>query len=804
MTHHASRYICIHGHFYQPPRENPWLQSIEHQESAHPYHDWNERIAQECYTPNAHARILDRDGLLSQIINNYEYMSFNFGPTLLSWLEMHAPDTHEAIVQADSVSRDRLSGHGNAIAQPYNHMIMPLASTRDKITQITWGIKDFEKRFHRDPEGMWLPETAVDSETLKILVRNGISYTILAQSQAHRFRFSPDDDWTLVDGNRIDPSTPYQCILPGGKTITLFFYDAPISHAIAFEKLLDNGDHFRNRLMDAFSALRTWPQLVHVATDGESYGHHHRFGEMALAYAVEQIQSDPSVTLTNYAHFLDLHPPFASAEFVENSSWSCAHGVGRWSEDCGCSLTPKPGWNQKWRSVLRTAMDHLRDTIDQLFEQEVGLILKDPWEARNQYISVLLAGRSNSRQFFTSLVGHDLANTDYQTLSILFEMQLNRMLMYTSCGWFFDDISGIEATQILRYAARVLQLAYPYNPHLFLEFSKNLAPALSNVKPQLHGDQLFRQRIVPQVVDLPRVIAHVAIFSVFENVPIQPRVYCYDIHTHDFNRYESGERILLVARVSITSRLTAEVQDLVLVVVYLGTLDFRCSITRFSEDMDYPSLKIELPETFQTQSSTDLIRKLDRYFPGDYFSLKDLFPKQRSRIISTITRKMYEEQASLFESFYYKNKDLSKFITDQSEQVPDTFLASARFVLNRSFLTELDKVSHGAFPDGLSSLIHEAKLWKIPLDTGSAEKLISNRIFRLVLQLKHDPYDESLLKQIISFFDLAEDLEIPLQLGESEILFFRIAQSLGETLSNKHPQLFYDLAERLAVRVYTP
>ena len=323
------------------------------------------------------------------------------------------------------------------------------------------------------------------------------------------------------------------------------------------------------------------------------------------------------------------------------------------------------------------------------------------------------------------------------------------------------------------------------------------------MKPQLHGDQLFRQRIVPQIVDLPRVIAHVAIFSVFENVPIQPTVYCYDIHTHDFTRYESGERILLVARVSITSRLTAELQDLVLVVVYLGALDFRCSVKQFSVDMDYHSLTIELPETFHTQSSTDLIRKLDRYFPGDYFSLRDLFAKQRSRIITTITRKMYEEQASLFESFYHKNKDLSKFITDQSEQVPDTFLASARFVLNRSFLVELDKLSHGAFPDGLTSLIHEAKLWKIPLDTSSAENLISNRIFRLVLQLSHDPYDQAVLEQIISYFDLAEHLEIALQLGESEILFFRIAQSLGVTLAQKHPQLFYDLAERLSVRVYS-
>ncbi len=797
MTQSVSRYICIHGHFYQPPRENPWLESIEPQESAHPYHDWNERIAAECYTPNAHARILDEQGWLRQIVNNYEYMSFNFGPTLLSWLEQHTPETYQAILEADKASRKRLSEHGNALAQPYNHMIMPLASRRDKITQIVWGIEDFASRFNRPPEGMWLPETAVDRETLEILAQHGILFTILAPAQARRFRLSSEDTWTRVDGQAIDPSMSYLCSLRGGRTIALFFYDAPISHAIAFEKLLNSGDEFRSRLMNAFSAQRNGPQLVHVATDGESYGHHHRFGEMALAYAIEKILADPTVQLTNYGYFLDKHSPAAEAEFIENSSWSCAHGVGRWSRDCGCSLSQRADWNQKWRTTLRKSLDLLRDRVDDLFQKKSAALLKDPWVVRDQYISVILARHSNSRAFFRSKATRDLSDDDLRTVSMLLEMQRNRMLMYTSCGWFFDDITGIESLQVLRYSARVLQLALPWDPYLKRDFLKSMASAVSNVKPYSRGDQIFAQKIDPQVADLPRVAAHVGIFSVFMNVPIENGIYCYEMEVEDFSRVEFGERVLLVGFVSVRSHLIAETRKLILVVTYFGGLDFRCSVSDFVDKANYFSLKQDLSETFHTQSATEVVRKLDRYFPGNYFSLKDLFAEQRSQIIQIITHKMYEQQAHLFEDFYQKNKDLSRLVKTQSEQVDDTFVAAAQFVLNRSLSNELGKLALGLFPKGLPSLMEESKEWRIELDVSSAEKLISNKIYELVLSLRNNPRDSDVFDQIDRFLNLGRDLEMRLQLGEAQIVVLRIARSLSHEL----PQRFRELAAKLAVRL---
>ncbi|MGC8659714.1 MAG: DUF3536 domain-containing protein, partial [Desulfomonilaceae bacterium] len=363
------KYICIHGHFYQPPRENPWLEEVEKQESAHPFHDWNEKIAYECYRPNSEARLLDNLGRLHRVVNNYEYISFNFGPTLLSWMEKHEKNAYEAILKADVGSRVNRSGHGNAIAQAYNHMIMPLANKRDKITQILWGIQDFRKRFHRDPEGMWLPETAVDLETLEIMVDNGLRFTILAPHQAKRFVDKPSGAWRSADGSSIDPSRPYLCQLPNGSRISIFFFDAPISQAIAFEGLLNSGAAFKDRILGAFSNHRSWVQLVNIATDGESYGHHHRFGEMALAYAIEQLLVEPGVELTNYAEFVERYPAIAQVEIVENTAWSCSHGLGRWMRDCGCSANHKPGWNQAWRTPLRKSLDLIRDRVDKLFDK---------------------------------------------------------------------------------------------------------------------------------------------------------------------------------------------------------------------------------------------------------------------------------------------------------------------------------------------------------------------------------------------------------------------------------------------------
>src|SRR5262249_23746878 len=253
-------YLCIHGHFYQPPRESPWLEAIELQESAHPYHDWNERVAAECYARNAASRILDDNKRIVRITNNYSKISFNFGPTLLSWIEGKDQALYQAILEADAVSSKTFSGHGSALAQCYNHPIMPLANERDKLTQVVWGISDFQHRFGREPEGMWLPETAVDLSTLEILAKLGIKFTILAPSQARRVRKIGGRTWRETCNGRIDPTMSYLVRLPSGRTISIFFYDDPISRAVAFERLLTNGEQFAQRLLGAFSEeSRPWP-----------------------------------------------------------------------------------------------------------------------------------------------------------------------------------------------------------------------------------------------------------------------------------------------------------------------------------------------------------------------------------------------------------------------------------------------------------------------------------------------------------------------------------------------------------------
>ncbi|HEX9897667.1 MAG TPA: DUF3536 domain-containing protein, partial [Candidatus Methylomirabilis sp.] len=489
------RYVCIHGHFYQPPRENPWLEEVELQDSAYPFHDWNERIGAECYAPNSAARILDAEKRIGEIINNYGRISFNFGPTLLSWLERARPQTYRSILEADRRSRKRFSGHGSALAQAYNHLIMPLANSRDKRTQVLWGLADFRHRFGREPEGMWLPETAVDLETLDLLAQEGIRFTLLAPHQAGRVRKIGDKQWQNVGGARIDPRMPYLCPLPSGRHIVLFFYDGPASRDVAFSDLLRDGARFADRLLGGFDDADR-PQMAHIATDGETYGHHHRFGEMALAFCLRHIEGGEQARLTIYGEYLEKHPPTHEVEILEETSWSCAHGVERWRADCGCRIGGENDWTQAWRGPLRDALDWLRDALIPPFEQAMAPLVDDPWEARDAYVEVLLdRSPQNVRDFLGRRSGRELAPEETIRALRLLEMQRHAMLMYTSCGWFFDEVSGIETTQVLYYAGRVLQLAREAcDVDLEAEFLARLEKVPSNLPRWGNAARLFRSQ----------------------------------------------------------------------------------------------------------------------------------------------------------------------------------------------------------------------------------------------------------------------------------------------------------------------
>jgi alpha-amylase/alpha-mannosidase (GH57 family) len=495
------RFICIHGHFYQPPRENPWTGEVELQESAHPYHDWNERITAECYSPNTAAPILDVHGKVERTVDNYSKMSFNFGPTLLSWMEKSHPEVYNAILRADRETVRSFSGHGSAMAQVYNHMIMPLANSRDKQTQVRWGVADFQSRFGRPPEGMWLPETAVDMKSLEVLAAADIRFTILGPHQAARTRRLGEKAWSDSAKGGLDTKRAYLCNLPSGRSISIFFYDQLVSNEIAFGGLLQNGTTLAGRMVGAFDS-REDAQLVNTATDGETFGHHHRYGEMALAYCFSYIDSNELARITNYGEFLAKFPPCSEVQIIENTSWSCAHGVERWRSNCGCTQITKAGSTQEWRRPLRIAMDWLWENLATVYERESSKYLLDPWKARDEYITIILDPREETARRFIAIRSKlGLEEENPKLVLDLLEMEKCAMLMFTSCGWFWDEISRIETVQVLRYAGRAMQLANAAaGVDLEPQFNRILEKAPSNSLDFRNGSDVYMALVRPDVV----------------------------------------------------------------------------------------------------------------------------------------------------------------------------------------------------------------------------------------------------------------------------------------------------------------
>jgi alpha-amylase/alpha-mannosidase (GH57 family) len=637
-TQAATRFVCVHGHFYQPPRENPWLETVEIQDSAAPFHDWNDRITAECYAPNGASRITNTEDKIIRILNNYSRMSFNFGPTLLSWLADKAPRCYHMIQEADRASAARYSGHGSALAQVYNHIIMPLASTRDALTQIRWGIADFEFRFGRRPEGMWLAETAVNRHVLDLLAQEGILYTILAPNQCARVRplgSRGDSDWTETPNATVDPTQPYRVLLDEGRSIAVFFYDGPNSRAIAFEGLLDSGEKFGERLLSAFNNTNPDPagraQLSHVATDGESYGHHHKHGEMALSFAMHWLEDEGHATLTNYGEFLEKFPPTYEAVVAENTSWSCAHGVERWRSDCGCN-GGKAGWNQKWRGPLRAALDYLRDATAPLAEKLAEGLLVDLWTARDAYIHVVLnradpdRAQETSARFFAAHATHPLTPQERSKVFELMELERHTQLMYTSCGWFFDEISGIETVQIIAYAGRVLQLARELfsDPALFgeagqalePEFLRILAEAKSNVPEVGDGAEVYTRYVTGMKIGLEQVGAHYAISSIFRNYPEDGEIFCFDVHRDAHEVFTSGRGKVALGRARVRSRITEECEEICFAVLHLGDQNLSAAVRRYTEAEAeaFDSFTADVRAAIRRANLPEIIRLIDRFF----------------------------------------------------------------------------------------------------------------------------------------------------------------------------------------------
>ncbi len=786
------RSICIHGHFYQPPRENPWLESIERQGSAHPYHDWNERVTAECYRPNAESRILGTAGSIERIVNNYASISFDFGPTLLSWLEPHAPDVYRAILAADRESCDRFGGHGSAIAQAYGHTILPLSTREDKATQIRWGIRDFQRRFGRRPEGLWLPEAAVDLESLDLLAAEGVAFTILAPHQALRVRRLDERRWEDVTGARIDPTRAYQVRLPSGRAIAVFFYDGPVSRAIAFEALLSSGERFAGRLLSVASdPARTWHPLVHVATDGETYGHHHRHGEMALAYALRWIEERGLARVTNYGRFLEEHPPGHEVEIVENTSWSCAHGVERWRSDCGCRTGRSPGADQAWRGPLREAFDWLRDRIRPLFERRAVQVFADPWGARDDFIE-LLHDRSEASvdRFLGRHATGPFEAVDRSTALRLLELQRQAMQMYTSCGWFFDDLSGIETVQVVEHAGRAVHLAEDlFGEPLEADFLTRLGRARSSLPEGHDGRSLYERRVRPKRVDLAAAAAHYAIGSLFGGAAPRRDIYCWTCEREAAIERHAGRAKLLLGRVRVTSASTLERDLMSWAALHLGDHNLTAGVRRFTGEESFARMVAEIGGAFGRGSLTETIRLIDRHFGASVYSVGSLFADEQARIVSKILESTLAEFELAHRRVYEAHRPLLAFLRDVGTALPPAFLASAGVVLELDLRRLLE--ARPIDVDRVESVLDDARAWDAPLDRPGLALAFQRALEDLAADLESHPSDVERLDRFSAAVDLARrsDLEVDLACVQNVVYGLR-----------RRDDRFARLAKQLSIR----
>jgi len=804
-----NKYVCIHGHFYQPPRENPWLDEVEVQDSAFPYHDWNERVTAESYARNGAARILDSEKMIIDIVNNYSKISFNFGPTLLSWMQRKSPDVYEAILEADQVSQNNYSGHGAALTQVFNHLIMPLANSRDKRTQILWGIKDFEYRFRRKPEGMWLAETAVDTESLEIMAEMGIKFTILAPRQAKKVRdLQAGSSWHSVADQKVDPHVPYLCRLPSGKTINLFFYDGPVSQGIAFEGLLMNGEFFAGRLMNAFNPGSA-VQLAHVATDGETYGHHHKFGDMALAYCLNVIENNRQTELTVYGEFLAKFPPMKEAEIFENSSWSCVHGIERWRSDCGCSSGMNEGWNQSWRAPLRQALDWLRDELISIYDHEMAAFTPYVWDIRDDYIDVILDRRQERiEEFFLKNIGRRLSDDEKIRALKLLEMQYNAQLMYTSCGWFFDDISGIETVQIMKYAARAIQLAKEVcGADLEQTFVQFLENAPSNVVEMKNGAFVYRTMIQPSVVDLLRVAAHYAMTSLYEEYPEEAKMYCYTVKTDMYDLKEAGRLRLAIGGGWVQSEITLEKSHVNFVVLHLGDHNFIGGVCSLKPD-DFLEARKKIMDAFLQSNIPEVITVINKYFGPQSYSLWHLFKEEQQKILNMVLRSTMEDIDSSFRQIYEHHYPLMQIKNDIRLPLPRTLMTVVEFILNRDLGDILEQENINI--EKLQSIVEEMKRWSFKRDQGNFSFVASQKVSELMMRLNAQPKNISLIETIESVLIVLHQLSLDLDLWKAQNIYFFIGkqyyverhlQAKTDKLAHKWVQAFTRLGVILQVKI---
>jgi alpha-amylase/alpha-mannosidase (GH57 family) len=799
-------YLVLHGHFYQPPRENPWLEAVEREPSAAPGENWNARIADECYRVNGWARVFDDAGHVVDIVNNYTHLSFNFGPTLLSWLEEKEPATYARLLEADRVSAALRSGHGNALGQAYGHAILPLSNDRDRRTQIRWGARDFERRFGRRAEALWMPETAVDAATIEDLIEEGLVFLILAPSQAKRIRRLQGAEeepgaWTDVSGGKVDPRTPYRCFSRAGRDrhIDIFFYDGPVSHAISFERVLYSSRQLVDKLWGAVDGQRQGPQLVHSAVDGETFGHHLRHAERALAFAFTVEAPRRGLRLTNYAEFLSLCPPTSEVELEfsesgEGTSWSCAHGVGRWCRDCGCHTGAPAGWNQAWRAPLRAAVNLVRDEAAAVFEEMGGELLRDVWAARDDYIELLLDRSPERRERFLEEHGRGGSNVSRQVRALkLLEMQRMSLLSQTSCGWFFNDISGLEAVQVLKYAACAVQIVEEVSGRsLEPDLLEVLAEARSNLPSQGTGADIYRRLVLPSVIDARRFVAQVAITDVLRRYPEEHTRFGHHVRKVEERTLESGHVRMTVGRLQLEVLRTGECKDFTYALIHFGGHDFHCAVRPFSGIQEFRAFLARIEAIFEQATITEILRAVDAHFGETYFGLAHLLPEEREDVLEALFADLTGRFAETYVRLYRDHRQAIGALIDAGLKVPREYRMAAEYTLSRELNEEI-LAQRGSHDPGryerAREIVEESKLRGFHLDLSESDALFGEMLLDSARTLLASPSEDAALG-VLDLVALAESLALTLPHGPAQDLVFEALASgalradllaLGET-----------------------
>jgi alpha-amylase/alpha-mannosidase (GH57 family) len=785
--------LVVHGHFYQPPRENPWTELVDPEPGARPFNDWNERVHAECYRPNAFARISDQYGRVERIVNNYSNLSFNFGPTLLAWLERRFPETYARVLEADRDSARRLRGHGNAIAQGFHHAILPLCNERDRRTQIRWGVADFRRRFRREPESLWLPETACDEATLDALIEEGLKYVILSPTQAGGVRpLGSQGAWQDTSDGGVDTTIPYSYSHSdgAGRTLSVFFFDGRVARAVAFEGLLASSQAFVGAC--ARAAERGGAQLVNVATDGESYGHHFRFGDRSIAYALEEEAARRDLRVTNYGEFLEDHRPAFEVRLRPDpegrgTAWSCTHGLGRWTRDCGCHASAPEGWNQRWRAPLRRALDFLRDRTAQLFEEAGGELFRDPWVARDAYVELLIDRSASREEFFRRQAARTLSRDEEVCALTLLEAQRMSLAMYASCGWFFNDISGIETLQTLRHAARATELmsGAGLDPPLG-GFVERLAEAGSNLSEKGNGADIFLRAAGQSRVTPRRVAAHLAISDLIERDPRASGCESagYAHRRSDFQKRRHGRVTLETGRLALEELSTGRRHEFALAAMHFGEIDYYCALRLFAGPEEFRESEANLWSHFRTASLPVLLRVAQEQFGPEEFGLEALLPQGQGSLSASVFGKLTERARAEYEHLYEENRRVVERLQEIGFHAPRELRLAAEVTMSRRLERELSEQRSGAGDYAAAlELAREAARFGYRIDRTSATRVFEETITEAARLFVARPTDEN-TRAARTLITLARELGLDANLERAQEIVYE-AVGAGTQLSEE-------------------